>query len=265
MTRQNSFCRIIDANAWLGHWPFRQLHHNDVPGLLRLMDKHGIDKAVVASIHGIFYKNCHRANEELAEQVAPHLDRLVPFATLNPNYPGWQRNLRLCREELGMRGLRLYPMYHDYQLSDGSALELIAAATELGMPIQLPMRVVDVRQRHWLDTERNLTAEGLDAVTRACPGTSFIFLNALGLQPATFTAGSHAGRRVVTDLSRLSAVLHDNLGELISEAGAGSVVFGTGIPFSYPKPALLKLEVLRASEADKERIAWGNMAAILGL
>lgn len=256
---------IIDANAWLGHWPFRQLRYNDVTGLLRLMDRNGIDKAVVASIHGIFYKNCQRANEELAAETEKQRDRLIPFATLNPNYPGWQRNLRLCREDLNMRGLRLYPAYHDYNLTDSPALELIAAATEMHMPIALPMRVVDMRQRHRLDTERNLTAQELDAVTRACPKTSFIFLNALGLQPATFSEENQAGRHIVTDLSRLTAVLHDNLGELIREAGAGSVVFGTGVPFNYPKPALLKLEVLRASEADKERIAWGNMAAVLGI
>lgn len=255
---------IIDANAWLGHWPFRQLRHNDTAGLLRLMDANGIDKAAVASIHGIFYKNCHRANEELAEQVAAHRDRLIPFATLNPTYPGWQRNLRLCRDDLGMHGLRLYPMYHDYELGGGPARELIAAATELGWPVALPMRVVDVRQRHWLDTERNLTPDEIDAVVHACPDTDFIFLNALGLRPTTFAeANRPGGRRVVTDLTRMTAVLHDNLGELLLQAGAGSVVFGTGIPFNYARPAFLKLEVLQAAEADTERIRHGNMAAIL--
>ena len=57
---------IIDVNAYLGHWPFRQLRHNTVKGLLNLMDRNGIDKAMVSSINAIFYKNCHAGNEELA-------------------------------------------------------------------------------------------------------------------------------------------------------------------------------------------------------
>ena len=256
---------IIDANAWLGHWPFRQLRHNDTSGLLRLMDANDIDVAVVANTHGILYKNAQKANEELAEWVAPHRDRLVPFATVNPNYPGWRRNLRLCHDELGMKGLRLYPMYHDYRPTDAAAVELVQEATALAMPLQFPMRVVDVRQRHWMDTERNLTPEELHAAVEAFPDTTFIFINALGLQAATFAGANQSGRRVVTDVSRMSAVLHDNLGGLVRAAGAGSVVFGTGIPFNYARPAFLKLEALDASEEEKALIRGGNMRAILGL
>jgi hypothetical protein len=36
---------LIDVNAYLGHFAFRQLRHNDPDGLLRLMDAKGIDKA----------------------------------------------------------------------------------------------------------------------------------------------------------------------------------------------------------------------------
>ena len=79
---------IIDVNAWVGHWPFRRLRHNTVQGLLRLMDRSGIDRAVVASIHGVFYRDAHSANEELARQVLRHRDRLIPFATLNPTLCG---------------------------------------------------------------------------------------------------------------------------------------------------------------------------------
>ncbi|MHB0878461.1 MAG: amidohydrolase family protein [Anaerolineae bacterium] len=257
---------IIDANTWLGHWPFRQLRHNDVAGLLHLMDANGIDLAVVANTHGIFYKNVQKANEELAAWVAPHRDRLVPFATMNPNYPGWRRNLRLCHEDLGMKGLRLYPVYHDYKLTDATAADMLQEATEMGLPLQFPMRVVDVRQRHWMDAERTLTPEELHAAVQAFPDTTFIFSNALGLQPATFAgANQTGGRRVVTDVARMSAVLRNDLGSLIGEAGAGSVVFGTGIPFNYAAPAFLKIEALDAGEADKDLIRSGNMRAILGM
>jgi len=42
-------------------------------------------------------------------------------------------------------------------------------------------------------------------------------------------------------------------------------MFGAGIPFKYPDPALLKLEVLDASEADKEKIRLQNAMTWLRL
>ena len=120
----------IDANAYLGHWPFRRLRYNDADGLLRLMDKKKIDRAVVSSIGSIFYRNCHEGNIELAEQVNEHRDRLIPFGTINPTYPGFLEDLRRCHEDLGMVGVKLYPNYHAYSLRDPRTLELMQAATE---------------------------------------------------------------------------------------------------------------------------------------
>ena len=47
-------------------------------------------------------------------------------------------------------------------------------------------------------------------------------------------------------------------GQLIANLGADRLVFGTGMPFNYPDPALLNLEVLDVSKEDKEKIAWRN-------
>ena len=59
---------LIDINTWIGHWPFRQLRHNTAQALVRRMDQRAIDRAVVGQIHGVFYKNAHLSNEELASQ-----------------------------------------------------------------------------------------------------------------------------------------------------------------------------------------------------
>lgn len=126
---------LIDVNTYIGHWPFRQLRHHTATGLLKRMDQHGIDQAVVGSIHGIFYKNAHPANEELAKAVRRHRDRLIPFATLNPVYPGWEDDLRRSAEDLELGGIRLYPQYHGYRLTDQAGLELVDAVTALGWTV----------------------------------------------------------------------------------------------------------------------------------
>ena len=61
---------IIDFNAYLGNWPFRRLRYNSPRGLIELMKKSGIDKAVVSS-SSILYRNVHEGNLELIEAIKP--------------------------------------------------------------------------------------------------------------------------------------------------------------------------------------------------
>jgi len=134
---------IIDTNAYLGFYAFRQLRHNTPSELLRLMDEKRIDLAMVSSASAITYRNAQSANEELAAAVASHRDRLIPFAVINPAYAGWKDDLRICHEQFGMKGLRLYPKWHNYSLSSGPGRDLIREATARGMVISIPIRVED--------------------------------------------------------------------------------------------------------------------------
>ena len=122
---------LIDTNAYLGSFAFRRLRHNTPDALLRLMDEKGIDKAIVSSASAITYRNAQSGNEQLAAAVTSHRDRLIPFAVVNPFYAGWQDDLKICHEELGMKGLRLYPKWHNYALSDRCLLDLIHAPPEV--------------------------------------------------------------------------------------------------------------------------------------
>ena len=121
---------IIDINAYLGHWPFHPLRHRAAGDLITLMDRKDIDQAVVSSLHAILYKNSQAGNEEMADEIGPHRDRLIPFATINPTYAGWRDDVERCHKELGMRGIRIYPSYHGYSLSDRSSVDLLAVAGE---------------------------------------------------------------------------------------------------------------------------------------
>ena len=250
---------IIDVNAYLGHWPFRQLRHNTASGLLKLMDKNGIDKAIVSSINAIFYKNCHSGNEELAAETKAHRDRLIPFATLNPEYPGWEDDLKQCHEGFGMPGLRLFPHYHNYRLDSGISLYMIRDATSRGMSIAVPIRVVDRRQRHWMDNVSDLAFSDVESALRECPEARFIVLNGRGFQNSGLVRDEDLkSRNFLMEISRLSVVLQEEIPGLIKAVGPEKLAFGTGIPFKYPAPALLN-----TSEEVKERIYWRNVAEML--
>ncbi len=255
---------IIDVNAYLGHFAFRRLRHNTAASLLTLMDAKGIDKAVVSSAAAITYRNAHAGNEELAEEVKSHRDRLIPFAVINPFYAGWQDDLKICREEFGMTGLRLYPGWHNYTLSSPCSRELVTAAAEREMIVSIPIRVEDNRQRSWLLNIPDIPLDEIVELVTAHPKSRFILLNGIGY------IGSPLGRKdnglpsnYTIELSRLSAVLANEIGTLITNLGAERIMFGTGMPFNYPDPALVKLEVLDATEPDKNKIRSQNAATWL--
>lgn len=250
---------IVDVNAYLGHFAFRQLRYNTAAGLLGLMDEKGIDRAMVSNAAAITYRNTQSGNEELAAEVESHGDRLIPFAVINPFYAGWLDDLKTCHEKFGMKGLRLYPKWHNYSLADGCLLDLIEEATRRNMVVSIPIRAVDSRQRSWLVDVPDVPQAEIVALVKACPLARFILLNGRGYtQSALGKENNGLPANYHIEISRLSATLDNETGTLVSRLGPGRVVFGTGMPFKYPDAALLKLEVLDAPADVKAKILGGN-------
>ncbi len=255
---------MIDVNAYLGHFAFRQLRHNTAAGLLALMDKRGIEQAWVSSASAITYRNSQAGNEEVAAELRGHGDRLLPFAVLNPAYAGWRDDFRICVENFGVRGLRLYPRWHHYKLTDEACLELVKLAAARRMPVSIPLRVEDRRQQSWLVDVPDVDQEEIAALIRAVPEAHFVIGNGSGF------VGSSLGRRTANmpanysiEISLLTAVIQNELGQLIDVLGPERILFGTGMPFHYPDPAMLKVQVTDASPAVKEMILRGNARRLM--
>jgi len=256
---------LIDVNAYLGPYAFRRLRHNTADGLLKLMDAKGIAVAAVSSAAAITYRNPQPGNEELAEAVRRHRDRLIPLAVINPFYAGWKDDMTACRQEWAMKGLRIYPKWHHYELSDPICQEMVQLAAEWGMPISIPMRVEDYRQRSWLVDVPDLRPAELAPLVKSCPKARFVLVNGTGFAATLGAKAAELPANFVIEISRLSAVLANEIGQLVSRLGPDRVVFGTGMPFNSPDPALVKLEVLDLPEAVKEQIRWKTAAKIYGL
>jgi predicted TIM-barrel fold metal-dependent hydrolase len=250
---------ILDVNAHLGPFAFRRLRHQSAEALLRVMDARQIDRAIVSSAAAITYRNPQAGNEDVAAEVKSHGGRLVPFAVLNPAYAGWRDDLTACHESFGMRGIRLYPGWHGYALSSAPCLDLIHAATERRMVVSIPVRVEDPRQRSWLVDVPDLPLDEVAALVKACPQARFHILNGIGF-PASPLGRRNNGlpENYCIEISRLNVLLNDELGQLLANLGPDRLVFGTGMPFCYPDPALAKVDVLAPDAEVKEKLLWRN-------
>ena len=256
---------IIDVNATLGHYPFRALRHTTAEEVIALMDRNGLDRAVVSSLHAVFYRDAHRGNEELHDAVRRHGARLVPVATVNPAYVGWERDLAEAIEDWEMKAVALVPEHHGYALTDEKGRAVLARIADYGVPVVLTQRFEDRRQRHAWDRAEDLTVATLLEVARAHPRLKFLLVNWLGLDGPRLVAAGLKGRCLI-DFARLQVLYRQEVPKLIAALGVEAIAFGSHLPFDYVGPSLVKLANLESlPEADRERIAWRNAASFLGL
>jgi predicted TIM-barrel fold metal-dependent hydrolase len=254
---------IIDVNAYIGHYPFRQLRARSAVQLIELMDASGIDRAVVSSLHAVFYRDGHRGNQELHAETKAHGSRFVRVATVNPKYVGWRRDLDEAVERWNMQAVTLVPAHHGYRLTDDlghSALDRIA---ERGLPVVLTQRFEDRRQRHHWDVAEDLEIKTLIEVAKAHPSLKFLLSNWIGLDGARLVEAGLKGRCLI-DFARLHVLLLKDVPKLVAALGVESIAFGSHMPFDYVGPSLVKLANLESlPEADYEKIAWRNAAKFL--
>ena len=256
---------LFDINAHLGPFALRELRHTTAEDLLSFMDRHGIGRALVSSAAAIAYKDCHSGNEQLAREAAG-APRLIPCAVLNPAYAGWEKDLERCAGPLGMRALKLYPAWHNYTLRDPRCDALVAAATDLGLPVIVPVRAVDGRQLSWLFEVPDVSPTDFAALIQRHPQGRFVLTEGIGLAGSPLvTDHANLPANYWIEMSRMSLYLGGDIPRLLETLGPERTLFGTGMPFKYPGPALLKLEKLQASDEAKRLIAGANALNLLGL
>jgi predicted TIM-barrel fold metal-dependent hydrolase len=259
---------LIDANSYIGHWPFRQRRYNTCASRLERMKRFGVDTAVLSNLNGIFYKNPQAANEELFDEIKSRRefsDRFIPFAVINPVYAAWRDHFA-ASERMAMKGIRLYPKYHGYELTDPACVELVKRARDGDLPVALSLRMVDSRPSSWMDLERSKewALKDVMPIIKAVPDAKFLIVN---------VANSPVLAEEDLDLFKKANIIMDtsgralvNLGELIQVYGSGKFGFGTQAPILDEVTGLLRIESLREDEADaatKARLRAGNIKKFL--
>ncbi len=99
---------------------------------------------------------------------------------INPFYAGRQDDLKIRHETFGMKGLRIYPKWHNYKPTDACCFELVDAAAERGLVISIPLRAEDERQRSWLVDVHDLTAAEIVPPVKAKPKARFLLVKGIG-------------------------------------------------------------------------------------
>jgi hypothetical protein len=250
------------------------------------MNKFGVDVSVISNINGVFYKNTQSANEELYDELrsdSRFRDRFIPFAVINPIYAGWRDDLEISITKMGMKGIRLYPKYHDYEITDPSLIELVKLARDRGFPVAFDIRMVDSRQRSWLDIPvfepnapvkydvitKEWAVKNIVPVVREVPDAKYLILNvanSISLNDEDMALFKKAD--ILFDTSGRAIRGDNTLSELLKRFGHDKFAFGTHSPILDYLTGRLRIESMSEAEADettKELIRSGNAKRILGV
>jgi predicted TIM-barrel fold metal-dependent hydrolase len=85
-------------------------------------------------------------DQSVANYVAKDPKRLIGFLSVDPTQDGWERELRFGHEELGLRGVKLLPMYAGFSPDDERLDPLWQYAEQHGLPVLLHMGTTFVAQ-----------------------------------------------------------------------------------------------------------------------
>jgi predicted TIM-barrel fold metal-dependent hydrolase len=242
---EEDFPGILDTNVNLFRWPFRRLPLDETEKLVAKLRSLGITKALAGSYEGVFHRDLSSANVRLAAECA-RFPELVPVVSINPSRPGWEHDLDAAKT-----AIRLHPAYHGYGLDQPGFPDLLLAAAERGLLVQLAVALEDPRtQPEWMRVPE-VDLSPLPAAMAKAPEAKVQLLNWKGRGSLTNTLRELPNLSVDTALADGT----DAVATLVKTFGPERVLFGTHAPFLIPEAALV-----RVHEAD---LAEGDLRAVI--
>jgi hypothetical protein len=200
-------------------------------------------EAWAGSFEALLHRDLAGVNDRLAAVASRH-PALVPIGALNPELPGWERDLQRCRSVHHMAGIRLHPNYHGYRLDDPRVTELLIAATQVGLFVQIAacMEVPDV----------DLTP--LPDLLAGVPQARVQLLNWRPREP--LLTRLRESPRLWFDTARTDGT--DGIAALLRTTGPERVLHGSHAPFLLPEAALIRLGEAPLTDEHLAAILAGN-------
>ena len=232
--------------------------------LLRVMDRAGVERAVLLGWYWERAENCARQNRFFAECVRSWPERFWAFAAVQParDVPGALAELRRARDE-GLSGIgELSPQAQGYAMDGPELAAVLGFAREAGWPVNL--HVTDSGGRPYPGRVETPRAD-FERVTQAWPEVRFILAHWGGGEPLPEFEGGADRANVFYDTAASPLLYGPEIwGRFVAAAGAAQVLFGSDFPLNNyprvtPEPEMSRL----LAEARGAGLAASELAAVL--
>lgn len=252
---QTHSAELVDVNFATGKWPFRELPKLNSEAL----KQRGITQAITGSLEALLTRDVAAVNARLVAVCKASGGVMLAAGTLNPRLPAWREDLRRCREEHGMKVIRLHPNYHGYQLDEPLFAEMLDAILEFGMAVQIVAQMEDHRTQHPLVQVAPVDLKPLHDLLQARPKARVMVLNTNATMITTALRGCVS---LWIDCAMIEGV--GGLENTLKIWPIEKLCLGTHAPFFYPESSLLKLVESDLTKTQMTSMTAVNARAFLG-
>ena len=252
----------IDVNTFLGSYPYRRVPGTSPEGLLRAMDRVGVDLAWVSHLPGIFWRDPAEGNPWLYE-TAGRYERFLPVPAVHPGVTGWKAVIGEA-VTAGAPAVRCDPTYYGIDPSGSSMQDLARGCSAERMPLLMAVRLEDARQRHPNDRAAELPPWSVRQLVRTDPNVRLIITNADRpfIEEVHFGSTPEESSRIWWDICWIWGPPEDHLETLLRTIGPERFLFGTGQPLRLPENSEAKLDLLDLSSSARTAIESGNALSV---
>ena len=213
-------------------------------------------------------------DQTIANYVARDPARLIGFLSIDPTQEGWERELHIGHEELGLRGIKLLPMYAGFSPDDEKLEPLWQYAERHGLPVLLHMGTTFIAQAPLAFTLPRL----IEPVALKHPGVKIILAHLGHPYEGECLVTVRKHENVFADVSALHYrpwQLYNSL-MLAQEYGVWhKLLFGTDFPFTTVNASIAGIRGLndmlegtmlpRLDPAQIEAMIHRDSLSLLGL
>ena len=213
-------------------------------------------------------------DEYVAHYVAAHPDRLIGFLSVDPTQPGWQDELHDGHKRLGLRGIKLLPMYAGFRPDEELLDPLWQYARQHRLPVLLHTGTTFIAQAPLKFT----LPRHLDRVAIRYPGVKIIMAHLGHPYEGECVVVARKHPNVYADISALHyrpfQLYHSLM--LVQEYGVwDKILFGTDFPFTTVNATIDGLQGLngmlegtklpRLDEHQLDALIYRDSLQLLGL
>ena len=241
---------MTDFNCMVGHWPYRKIRKPSFSHLKEVHEANGINCGYVSSINSIFYNDPFEGDLELHEMIKGSTYRHV--LTVNPKLPGYVNDIEAGVENFDIRGVKIFPGVHGYNLDDPDMQDLCRVLQHHDLPLFLSMHLENERF-YYLLFPSDIKTEELESFLVGQPDLKVLLLCAYyhELSEIKDTLLSH--QSVYYDTSSLFAIE-----DIVNDLGADRMVYGSQHPLLCLKSTHLLVKHADLEDTIKQKILKTN-------
>ena len=226
---------MIDYNCFCGNWPFHKIRRNTFSDILDLHKKNGITGGYISAFESIFYNDPYESELSLYNKIKGSGYNQV--LTINPTLDIAVNTVIRGIKELGIKGVRFTPGYHNYSLMDNCVSEVLKILKDYNLPLFLTMHFEDSRVEYLMEY-KNVDMDEVNKLITDNPCLDIVLCNIQYNELKKIKDSILKHKKIIIDTSGIRG----NINEIKADNLAPYIKFGSMAPLYALKSVLLAYE-----------------------